>query len=296
MKTVLILFIFFLSVSASSDTAKTLSMRTYKKLTTIETLIQDNKTEETREYINSLLSSLPKEPIDRAYILYTVAMFHIQEEEYVKAKKYFIRAKDEKTLSIKATREVYEILGNLSMHEELYRDASVYFEECLRLNKKASKQVYISLSVAYYYQNMFSKAIPILKEAKIKFKPDHTIYKMLFSSYYETKKIISASKLLEEMIVYWSSKTQYWLQLSSLYIEQDKILKALETIQLAYNKNLLKKEKDFMQYIYLLIEAEIPYKAAILLEKFIESEDVESSKENLELLKQCYIYARETKG
>ena len=75
MKILVIIFLLVLSILASTDTSKTLSMRTYKKLTTMEILIQENKIKEANKYISKLLSSLPKEPIDKAYILYTAGMF-----------------------------------------------------------------------------------------------------------------------------------------------------------------------------------------------------------------------------
>lgn len=270
-----------------------LSMRTYKRLATVENLIEDKRFEEAGERLQRMLERMPRSSVDRAYIFNSAGMYHLQLEAYEKATTMFLQAYEENVLLPKQMLQLTELIGNLYMHTEEYARAILFYERYLQAMPDAEKRLVMACAVAYYQGEKFDKVITLLEKEKSRFEPDENLYRMLFASYYELKQRQEALSVLSQMISHWSHRREYWLQQSSLYYESEKPKKALESIELAYNRGVLKKEDDHLHYIYLLLEMQIPHKAGELLEQFIKEEKVSDSKKRQELLEQCHLYSRE---
>jgi tetratricopeptide (TPR) repeat protein len=288
---IVLIFLFLLS-SLFSEKKPTLSMRTYKKLTNIETLVKKKETANAEKSLEKLLNNLPESSIDRAYIFNTAGTFYLNRENYSKATEQFIEAYYEYSLSTKENTALLKLIGNLYMQEDEYKKALNFYELYLRRVYKPEKNIINTMAVAYYQLGLQEKVISLIEKYKSFYKPDENMYQMLFSAYYELEKFKHALKTSIVMVKNWNEKREYWLQKASLYYQFRNSKKALETMELAYNNGVLKTETDHLQYIYLLLEEKIPFKAGELLEKFIKEKRVKNSKKNRELLKSCRLYSR----
>ena len=277
---------------AKNDTPA-LSMRTYKRLVTVQNLIEQKRMKEAGEKLQHMLEGLPDSATDRAYIFNSAGMYYLQLEAYQQATTLLLQAYNEKALNEIQTLQLTELIGNLYMHAQNYAKAADFYKHYLHVKPNADKRIVLACGVAYYQLKDYNAVITLLKQEKERFKPDENLYQMLFASYYETKQNQKALETVNQMIIHWSHKREYWIQQSSLYYEEGKIGKALESMELAYHHAILTKESDYMQYIYLLLEKEIPYKAAVLLKRFIKENKVGDSKRHRELLKQSLMLARE---
>jgi tetratricopeptide (TPR) repeat protein len=285
--------LFLLTISFLWSAEKpALSMRTYKKLTKIEKLVAENKNTEAKIKLDNFLKNPPQTSIDRAYLFNTAGSFYLNQKEYSKAIQLFNKAFYEYSFSTKQNTQLLELIGNLHIHQTEYDKALDYYELYLKRVYKPEKRIITTIGVAYYKLGKYQKAINLLEKYRELYEPDENIYQMLFSSYLELKKYQQALDISSIMIKFWSKKRDYWLQKTSLYYQLKNSKKALETIELAYNQGVLKNESDYMQYVYLLLENNIPYKAGKLLEKFMKNKLVRNSTKHKELLEQCQIYAR----
>jgi len=294
MKTLWLMLLAFTLLTGAEQKQPALSMYTYKQLTAIEALIQKQQLKAAGEKLHAMLDDLPESAVDRAYIFNTAGMYYLQSENYKEATRMLRRAYDEHTLSEAQILPTAELIGNLYMHSEQYTDAAEFYEAYLKMAPEPKMSVVRSCAVAYYQQQRYADAAALLEKQKEHFTPDENLYRILFASYYALKQHQRALKTADEMVKHWNGKREYWLQLSSLYYETGKRAEALSAIELAYYRGVLEKESDYMRYIYLLVEMQIPYKAAELLERFIAEKKVSDSESHLKLLEQCRIYARET--
>jgi len=288
MKTFLLLLAFTLLNGAT-----TLSVATYKRLAGVEKLIQEKRLDEAGEALRQMLARLPRAAIDRAYTFRSAGMYYLQRENYEEATRLLLQAYHERALPEAQTLRLAELIGNLYLHGERYAEAAVFYERCLAAESGAEKRIVIACAVAYYRLERFSDVAALLEKERGRFVPDEALYRMLFASYYALKQYSAALKTVDEMLRHWSGKREYWLQQSALYYETGQRAKALASIELAYRRGVLEKEDDYMRYVYMLVEMQIPYKAGEVLARFIEEKKVSDSERHRELLAQCRSYARE---
>ena len=92
--------------------------------------------------------------------------------------------------------------------------------------------------------------------------------------------------------MYWPKK-QYWFSLAGAYTELGEDENLIYAYDAAHTQNLLEKESELVTMAQLYMQAEVPYKAAKLLDKEIKSNRVEKSEKNYRLMSQAWTLAAE---
>ena len=108
--------------------------------------------------------------------------------------------------------------------------------------------------------------------------PKESWYQLKLAAHYELEQFVDAAATLELMISRWPDKKSYWMQLTQIYYKLEQEDKALATLALAYRKDLLDHQGDITYLSGLYSNADVPYKAAEVLEKGINDGIVEPTK------------------
>ncbi len=123
--------------------------------------------------------------------------------------------------------------------------------------------------------------------------PKKSWYEVKLSSHYELKQFPEAAKTLEAMISRWPNQKNLWIQLSSIYVKLKQEKRGLSVLSLAYTNGLLDKRADIMQLVSLNQYQDVPYKAAVILEKSMANGIVEESERLLTQLGDTWYQAEE---
>jgi tetratricopeptide (TPR) repeat protein len=123
-------------------------------------------------------------------------------------------------------------------------------------------------------------------------KPDKSLYETLLSGYYQIEDFKQAADLLEKMIVFFPEEGNYWTQLAATYQLSKQYKKAVAMYELILKKGLL-DETNTLRLVHLYLQEDLPYKAALLLNERINSGVLQNTGENLELLVNSWLMARE---
>ncbi|MEE4108247.1 MAG: hypothetical protein V2I24_02800, partial [Halieaceae bacterium] len=99
---------------------------------------------------------------------------------------------------------------------------------------------------------------------------------------------------IRDLLTFYPKK-QYWVQLSFMYSEQDEEKKQLATMDTAYVQNMLEKDGEYRNMASLFLNAEVPWKAAKVLEEGFEGDIVEDNSKNWELYAGALRQAQEVK-
>lgn len=218
----------------------------------------DNVTQAIRVY-KEMLQIPSIEPQIRKSTLYTLAQLSTMEEEYEEA----LRLLDQWfALEENPAPEPYVLYAQNLYQVERYGDMIEPIETAMRIARERDKEVkedwYVLLNFAYFQQENYAKV--------------RDIQKILLQN--------------------WPRK-RYWFSLAGAYTELGEDQNLIYAYDAAHTQGLLEKEAELVTMAQLYLTAEVPYKAAKLLEKEIESSRVDKTAKNYRLLSQAWTLAQE---
>lgn len=110
--------------------------------------------------------------------------------------------------------------------------------------------------------------------------------------YYENNSYGKAVKVNHVLLTHYP-KVKYWKQISAMYGSLEESRKEMLALAFTELQNGLDKEKQYVALAYQYLAADVPYKAASILEKGMKLDIVERNEKNLQLLGSSYSRARE---
>jgi tetratricopeptide (TPR) repeat protein len=156
---------------------------------------------------------------------------------------------------------------------------------------------YRLLALAYYQLQRCGDALqPIqtaisLVESKDQ-KVDESWYGLLRVLYYELKDYDKVIEVLKVLIEEYPSK-DYWLMLAAMYGEAGMERHQLGAYEAAYLQGFLQSGDEISLFAQLLLQANVPYRAALVLERAIEDSTIAADARNYRVLSQAWTLAKE---
>jgi tetratricopeptide (TPR) repeat protein len=281
-----------------AKTAPVVRERILTQLQKSQKMIEAGEYGQSYELLNKL-SEADLSNYEYSQVYKLLAYQFYQANEYSKAIPYY-----EKILKL-------EDLPQFTVDESLYSLCQLYFslEDYVSAEKMLSQwfehnpdpgvQAYELQGQIYYQLKQPAQAIKSLTKAiainqQNNKPPRQNWLQMLQGLYYETGDKHSTIKTVEQLIRYYPKKV-YWLQLAGLYGEQEQTDRQLYVMDAAYTKGLLNKESELKNLAYLYIDQQVPYQAAKILQKGLDSKQITSSEKNLQLLANAWRMAKEIK-
>lgn len=123
--------------------------------------------------------------------------------------------------------------------------------------------------------------------------PKENWYTLKLASHYAMEQYPQAAETLEIMIVKWPDVKRNWIQLSQIYYKLKQEERALAVLALAYRKDLLDSGSDLTYLSSLYSNADVPYKAAEVLEKGVRDGIVNASRSNWVMVADSWYAAEE---
>ena len=188
-------------------------------------------------------------------------------------------------------------LFQLYYQREEYRKSLAYMDQWEALTGRKDASVTYLRATAHYQLEEFRDSLKWAIEtenitvAEGKEPKENWIYLQVVL-YNELQDIDNVIRVLERMVVTWPKK-QYWMHLAGMYTEKEWDDQALSAYYAIYTQGLLEKDSELVMLSQRLLNADVPYEAASVLEDGLESGIVERSEKNLRLLATCYTLAQE---
>ncbi|MGB3609258.1 MAG: hypothetical protein WA987_02685 [Cellvibrio sp.] len=252
------------------------------------------------EILNGLARNKDKlNPYEQAQLYQFYAYAYYGLEDFKKARENFelvLRQSPNIPVSLEAstTLTIAQLYGN----EENYRKALDMMLKWTDYVSEIKPEQYYLFGTLYYQLEDTQNAMLNINEAvriseaegKV---PAESWYGLQRGLYFEREDYKNGVVVLEKLVRHYP-KASYWRQLAQVYgiLERDKQkLAALET---AYLMGGVTSEKDLIILASYFLEAEVPYKAAKVLDKGINKDkSIEPTAKNLELLANSWRAAAE---
>ncbi len=190
-------------------------------------------------------------------------------------------------------------LGQMYMILEDWPNAAYQIELWFDMNEADEKwvptaQPYMMLAQIYYSQGRPRDTIPLVEEGiRLKPTPQKSWYQFLVALHLESLDYDSAMPVLEKMVLLFPDDKISYQQLAAIYSEKGMDTKSLAIHEILFARGMVDKESECRQLSQLYAYHEMPFKAASALESCIDNEIAEADEENLEMVGDNWIRARE---
>jgi hypothetical protein len=114
---------------------------------------------------------------------------------------------------------------------------------------------------------------------------------LLRAAYFELDDMKNVRVILERLLIEWPKK-EYWTQLSAVYGQLKFDDKQISSYRTAYEEGFLQRSNELVQMAQLYLSMEVPYKAAVILQKGIDAGQVDLEVKNWRLLSQAWFLAQ----
>jgi len=192
-------------------------------------------------------------------------------------------------------------LDNLSKFhfmEENFKESLRYTELWMEKTGDPAPNAYIFLGQVHYQLADFPSAIDAIERGvalaqQRGLEVKENWWSLLRYLYFEREDWDNVLRILE-ILVRDFPKRDYWLQLAGVYGQQGFEKKLMYCYEAAHAAGFINRERDLINYVGLMMQEQVPYRAAVRMQASVSDELVESTSRNLQQLGQAYQLSQET--
>ncbi|WP_119677792.1 tetratricopeptide repeat protein [Indioceanicola profundi] len=271
-----------------------LTERTFKQLTEANKAIEESRFKDAAPILDRLIADDRLTPYEKAIAFQTRAHLYTEMDDYRGAAAMFEKALALNILPPDQQMTLIYNLGQIYAGTEQYQKAVDKFKLWFSQAQNPQASAYLPYANSLFRLDRPKEAIPLVEKAiQISDDPKREWYDFLAGLYYETKQIDKVGEVLELLISKYPSEKRYYNQLAGVYSELKRERDMLAIMELAHKAGHLEKSTEFVQLAQLWMYFENPYRAAALLDDKLKKGQVDSTKENWELLANAWIASRE---
>ena len=169
-----------------------------------------------------------------------------------------------------------------------------YLDVAKKRGQLYSPRDLIMLGISYYQEGNYLKSYENIKQANQlseDYKEDWLGYELAVAV--KLEKYDDAVDIAQILLFVNPDKKEYWKQISGLYYTTNDENQSLAGLELAFEKDTLTKEKEYLDLARYYLYKELPQKAIKVINDGFDKDIVERSKENYELMADSYFFLRE---
>jgi tetratricopeptide (TPR) repeat protein len=286
------------------ETRKTPALRNniYEKLAEAQVFAEAKQYVEAQEVLDDMLDATSKKSklngYELANVYNTYAYLRYVVEDYEGALNYYQKVIDQRP-DIPVALEVgtlYTVAQLYFLQEKWERGIDTLIQ-WMSLSETPSTNAYVLLANGYFQLKDYDRSleniqIAIQREEAAGKLPKEQWYNLARFIHFDRSNYAEALDILEILIMYYPKK-QYWVQASHLYGEEKDDARQLAILEASYEQNLLDRSQDIVLLSQLYLNAEVPFPAALVLEKGFADEVVETESKNYELAGVAWRQAQE---
>jgi tetratricopeptide (TPR) repeat protein len=285
---------------AKQKTRKVPAMRekTYKAIAEAQLLIENETPAEALPVLQKLLERKGLNAYELAQTWNMLAFAYYSLEDTKNTIHAYNQVLKQEKITLALELGTLRALFQLYYQAEDYKRALELIDRWVALNELPDAGVTYLKATAYYqldqFENSLDSALKVVEiaESQQKTVKESWLY-LLVILYNELKDYPKVINVLERLIVEYPKK-QYWMHLAGLYGETDQETNALAAYYAAYTQDMFKKNSEIIMLSQRLLNAEVPYEAASVLQKGIDDGIVDKNEKNMKLLGQAWTMAQET--
>ncbi len=304
-------FIPFSSVQAQEsqpkkerETRRTPALRNkvYEKLAEAQAAAEAKDYRTAAKILDGMIASGGKKALNsyelaNVYNLY--AFIYYSEENYGKALQSYENVVKQPDIPLAMEVNTRFTIAQLYFVQEEWEKGIAALLQWFKMTESPNANAYVLLAQGYYQTKDYNKALFNVEKAIDMYKakdklPKEQWYNLARFLYFEKNDVNNTVRVLEELLKHYPKK-QYWVQASHMYGEQKKEARQLAAMEAAYVQDMLDKSGEQVTMAYLYLNAEVPYKAAKVLDKGLKNKSIDDKSKNWEIAGNAWRQAQELK-
>ena len=274
-----------------------LSERVYNKLSKAQELSEAGDNPSAMQLLKTLQMDKTLNSYERAMTWNFTAYIYSTQDQYAKALAAFRNVIVEQDIPVALELQTHYSMAQLYMATEQFRQAIASLKKWFQLTDKPGSSAYSLLSQAYYQLGDYKSAVAAIEQAinlsrQQNIQPKEQWLMIKRAGYYELDNIPKVIEALEDLVTIYP-KGEYFSQLSGMYGKQGDEKRQLLTLETAYDGGYLSRQSEYISLASLLLNNDVPYKAAKVLRDGIAKGIVEENVNNLRILAQAWMLAQE---
>lgn len=273
-----------------------LGERTFNVLTSIHEDIGEQRYAEALERLRGLQESGRGSDYEKALILQNVAFVYAMLDRGDEAIRAIEQALAIDALSHRETQNLFLMMAQLHAIADRWDPALRVMHRYFYWEDQPTTDAIQLMALGYAnkedYRNTIVWAERLIESAK---EPREDYYVLLLWAHNELGQLDEAIGVLRQMIPLWPDKVTYWEQMAGLLMQLEREAESLAVYSVAYQRGLLEDESKILNLVRYYLFREAPYKAARILQNGLNEGNIESTKENWQLLSDAYSLAQETR-
>ncbi|MEZ5570501.1 MAG: tetratricopeptide repeat protein [Halioglobus sp.] len=246
---------------------------------------------------NSGSKALNSYELANVYNLY--AFIQYSKEDYAGALKSYEKVVAQPDIPLAMEINTRFTIAQLYFVQEQWQKGIDAMLKWFAMTDTPNANAYVLLAQGYYQVKDFDKALVNVQKAINMSKeagklPKEQWYNLARYLYFEKNDVKNTVATLEELLEHYPKK-EYWVQISHMYGEQKKDAEQLAAMETAYVQNMLDKDNEQVTMAYLYLNAEVPYKAAKVMDKGLSNKSIDGKSKNWELTGNAWRQAQELK-
>lgn len=281
------------SSALANDNTPLLSSRIYHHLAHLQPDIEAGRLAEARTQLEALLpTTRGGNPYDRAVLLRLLGQMQARLQQPERAISAFEEAAALDSLPREEALQLKRELAQLYVRQARYTNAVSLLERLPEQDRDSR----LLLAQSYLQLARYRDALQPLKELIQASQPaDKHLYEALFFAQHSLGESAAASSTLQRLIALAPQTLMYWRQLAALHYENNRADRALAVLEAAYHQGVLKDSPDDLLNLVNLYRSQgAPYKAARLLARLLDAQQLEDRIALREQLVDLWLSARET--
>ena len=285
------------SRSQKTKQAQAVSKDVYDRIQRAQEMVDAKDYSGALRSLNSLYNPDKLTEYEQSNVLNYIGFVYYNMDDIPNAMRTY-----EKMLAIPSLEETLRkqttyTLAQLYTMQEQYTKALATLDKWFLLETNPAPEPFILKAQNLYQVNRYADMIePIENAMRVAREREKEIredwYVLLNFAYFQQEDYRKVRDIQKILLVNWPKK-RYWFSLAGAYTELGEDGNLINAYAAAHDQRMLEKESELVTMAQLYMQREVPYKAAQLLEKEMESGRVSKNAKNYRLLSQAWQLSME---
>ena len=277
--------------------AQAVSKEVYERIQKAQDMVDEKEYQGALRLLNNLYNPDKLTEYEQANVLNYIGFVYYNIDDINNAIRTYERMLAIPTLEPQMAKQTTYTMAQLLTMQENYPKALATINKWFTLEPNPAPEPYILQAQLFYNLNQYKNMIPSIENAmRIARERDKPVkedwWNLLNFAYFQQEDYRKVRDIQKTLLQNWP-KARYWKSLAGAFTELGEDEKLIYAYDAAHTQGMLVKDSEFVTMAQLYLQAEVPYKAATLLQDKMDTGVVPKNEKNYRLLSQAWMLSME---